>query len=85
MVLPEGYAAADNASASRRVPHLKTPVAGEALERAVPREAKLAKLLARKPAGILFNKHIGEDSAVVFLHACKIGLESIVSKRLTAP
>jgi ATP-dependent DNA ligase len=73
---------------------LKTPVGGEALERPTPqarlvplsaREAKLAKLLARKPAGIVVDEHIGEDSAVVFLHACKIGLESIASKRLTAP
>jgi bifunctional non-homologous end joining protein LigD len=49
------------------------------------RKAKLAKLLARAPVGIVFNEHTDEDGAVVFLHACKMGLEGIVSKRLTAP
>jgi bifunctional non-homologous end joining protein LigD len=51
----------------------------------VDRKAKLAKLLARAPAGIVFNEHTEEDGATVFRHACKLGLESIVSKRLTAP
>jgi len=41
--------------------------------------------LARAPAGIVFNEHTGEDGAVVFRHACKLGLEGIVSKRLGAP
>src|SRR5271169_954778 len=49
------------------------------------RKARLAKLLARAPAGIVFNEHTDENGAVVFLHACKMGLEGIVSKRLTAP
>jgi hypothetical protein len=49
------------------------------------RKAKLARLLARAPAGILFNEHTNEDGAVVFRHACKLGLEGIVSKRLGAP
>jgi bifunctional non-homologous end joining protein LigD len=49
------------------------------------RKAKLAKLLARKPAGIVFNEHTDEDGATVFRHACKLGLEGIVSKRLAAP
>ena len=47
------------------------------------RKAKLAKLLARPPAGIVFNEHTDEDGAVVFQHACKMGLEGIVSKRLS--
>jgi ATP-dependent DNA ligase len=51
----------------------------------VERKAKLARLLARAPAGIVFNEHTVEDGATVFRHACKLGLESIVSKRLTAP
>ena len=38
----------------------------------------LARLLA-------INEHTDEDVAVAFLHACKMGLEGIVSKRLTAP
>jgi bifunctional non-homologous end joining protein LigD len=49
------------------------------------RKAKLARLLTRPPAGIVFNEHTEEDGAVVFRHACKMGLEGIVSKRLTAP
>jgi bifunctional non-homologous end joining protein LigD len=49
------------------------------------RKKKLAKLLARAPAGIQFNEHTDEDGAVVFRHACKLGLEGIVSKRLSAP
>jgi bifunctional non-homologous end joining protein LigD len=61
------------------------------LERSLPlgdrkaKLAKLAKLLARAPVGIVFNEHTDEDGAVVFRHACKMGLEGIVSKRLTAP
>jgi bifunctional non-homologous end joining protein LigD len=49
------------------------------------RKAKLARLLARKPAGIVFNEHTEEDRATVFRHACKLGLEKIVSKRPAAP
>jgi bifunctional non-homologous end joining protein LigD len=49
------------------------------------RKAKLARLLARKPAGIVFNEHTDEDGAPVFRHACKLGGEGIVSKRLSAP
>jgi hypothetical protein len=53
--------------------------------RPLPLSARKAKLLARKPAGIVFNEHAEEDGAVVFWHACKMGLEGIVSKRLAAP
>jgi bifunctional non-homologous end joining protein LigD len=49
------------------------------------RRTKLARLLARASTGIVFNEHTDEDGAVVFRHACKLGLEGIVSKRLTAP
>jgi bifunctional non-homologous end joining protein LigD len=49
------------------------------------RKDKLARLLARKPPGIMFNEHTEEDGATVFRHACKLGFEGIVSKRLTAP
>jgi ATP-dependent DNA ligase len=48
------------------------------------RKTKLARLLARAPVSIVFNEHT-EDGVVVFRHACKMGLEGIVSKRLTAP
>jgi hypothetical protein len=45
----------------------------------------LATLLRRKTGGILFNEHTDEDGATVLWHACKLSLEGIVSKRLTAP
>jgi bifunctional non-homologous end joining protein LigD len=56
--------------------------------RALPlgdRKAKLARQLARAPTGIVFNEHTAENGATVFRHACKLGLEGIVSKQLTAP
>jgi bifunctional non-homologous end joining protein LigD len=49
------------------------------------RKKRLARLLARVRAGIAINEHTDEDGAMVFLHACRMGLEGIVSKRLTAP
>jgi bifunctional non-homologous end joining protein LigD len=49
------------------------------------RKDRLARLLARAPTGIAFNEHSDEDGAVVFRHACKLGLEGIVSKRLGSP
>jgi bifunctional non-homologous end joining protein LigD len=49
------------------------------------RKAKLARLLVHSETGIVFNEHTDGDGAVVFRHACKMGLEGIVSKRLTAP
>jgi len=35
----------------------------------------------RTSAGIRFNEHIEGDGPTVFAHACKLGLEGIVSKR----
>ena len=49
------------------------------------RNAKLARLLARAPSGIVFDEHIDQDGAAVFRHALQAGLRGIVSKRLTAP
>jgi ATP-dependent DNA ligase len=48
------------------------------------RKARLATLLGRKTGAIVFNEHTDEDGATVFLHACKLGFEGIVSKRLSA-
>jgi bifunctional non-homologous end joining protein LigD len=46
------------------------------------RKATLASLLARTAPGIRFNDHMEEvDGPTVFHHACKLGLEGIVSKR----
>jgi bifunctional non-homologous end joining protein LigD len=49
------------------------------------RKARLARLLARKPIGMVFSDHTAEDGDKVFRIACMMGLEGIVSKRLTAP
>jgi bifunctional non-homologous end joining protein LigD len=46
------------------------------------RKAKLAKLLARAPAGIVYNEHTEEDGATVFRHACKLGFEGVVSRSI---
>jgi bifunctional non-homologous end joining protein LigD len=46
------------------------------------RKATLASLLARTSAGLRFNEHMeAQDGPLVFQHACKLGLEGIVSKR----
>jgi bifunctional non-homologous end joining protein LigD len=49
------------------------------------RKAKLARVLARKPARIVFNEHTDEDGATEFRHACKLGFEGMVSKRVGSP
>jgi bifunctional non-homologous end joining protein LigD len=39
-------------------------------------------VLARATPGLRFNEHLDvEDGPLVFAHACKLGLEGIVSKR----
>ena len=50
------------------------------------RRATLASLLARAAPGLRFNEHLTEqDGPLVFAHACKLGLEGIVSKRRNSP
>jgi bifunctional non-homologous end joining protein LigD len=50
------------------------------------RKATLASVLAKAGPGVRLNEHIGhEDGATVFRHACKLGLEGIVSKRKGSP
>ena len=44
------------------------------------RKAKLEKLLGKVPPGIQFSEHLEGDGAAIFAHACKLGLEGIVSK-----
>jgi bifunctional non-homologous end joining protein LigD len=46
------------------------------------RKKALARLLRNPEAGILFNEHIAEDGATVFAHACRLGAEGIVSKKV---
>jgi bifunctional non-homologous end joining protein LigD len=39
-------------------------------------------MIAKAAPGLRFDEHIEhEDGAIVFAHACKMGLEGIVSKR----
>jgi bifunctional non-homologous end joining protein LigD len=49
------------------------------------RRAKLERLLDGMAASIVFNEHTEIEGALVFEQACRMGLEGIVSKRLTAP
>jgi bifunctional non-homologous end joining protein LigD len=42
-------------------------------------------ILARAGAGIRLNEHMEGDGPTVFAHACKLGLEGIVSKRKNSP
>ena len=49
------------------------------------RKAALKKLLSRSHPGIAFNKHFDVEGSVLFHHACKLGCEGIVSKRLGSP
>jgi bifunctional non-homologous end joining protein LigD len=45
------------------------------------RKATLEIILAKAGSGIRFNEHMEGDGETVFRHACKLGLEGIVSKR----
>ncbi len=48
----------------------------------VVREATLASVLTMAAVGIRFNEHLEfDDGEAVFHHACRMGLEGIVSKR----
>ena len=49
------------------------------------RKRSLAKILAGSPDAITYSEHLEGDGATVFRHACQMGLEGIVSKRLDAP
>jgi ATP-dependent DNA ligase len=50
------------------------------------RKATLESLLARASPGLRYNEHLDkEDGPLVFLHACKLGFEGIVSKRRDSP
>jgi ATP-dependent DNA ligase len=53
---------------------------GHDLRRAPIEERKAT--LAKSPAGIAFNEHYSGDGAIIYKHACALGCEGIVSKRL---
>jgi bifunctional non-homologous end joining protein LigD len=46
------------------------------------RKSQLAEVLGREQDRIVFNRHFAGDGTVVFRHACALGCEGIVSKRL---
>ena len=48
------------------------------------RKATLASLLRGSLPGLRLNEHLAHPGDVVFQHACKMGLEGIVSKRLSS-
>jgi hypothetical protein len=49
------------------------------------RKARLSKLIAKAPAGLRYNEHLEGDGATIFAHACKLGLEGVVSKHREHP
>ena len=46
------------------------------------RKGTLAKLLSHPHERIAINQHYSGDGAIIFNHACALGYEGIVSKRL---
>jgi bifunctional non-homologous end joining protein LigD len=46
------------------------------------RKATLVSLLRSCPPGLPLNEHLTQPGDVVFRHACRLGIEGIVSKRL---
>jgi ATP-dependent DNA ligase len=56
------------------------PLAAVAQSTTQPK-ATLSSIAAKAQPGIRFNEHIEGDGPTVFAHACKLGLEGIVSKR----
>ena len=49
------------------------------------RKSKLAKLARGPHPGIVLNEFFEGDGDILFKHACKLGCEGIVSKRLGSP
>jgi bifunctional non-homologous end joining protein LigD len=49
------------------------------------RKRRLARLVGKRRVGIVLSEHTDEDGVTIFQQACKMGLEGIVSKRLSAP
>ena len=52
----------------------------------IERKQRLARLIGReKRQTIHLNEHLTGDGFTIFNHACRMGLEGIVSKRVDAP
>jgi bifunctional non-homologous end joining protein LigD len=49
------------------------------------RKGVLAKLVRKASWAVQLNEYIAERGDIVFRHACKLGYEGIVSKRLGSP
>jgi bifunctional non-homologous end joining protein LigD len=50
------------------------------------RKTLLARLLSRPTSGMQLNEHLEhDDGAPVFEHACRLGLETLVSKHKRSP
>jgi ATP dependent DNA ligase domain len=49
------------------------------------RKGRLARLVDRRLTGIVMNDHTDASGDLVFQQACRMGLEGIVSKRLSKP
>jgi ATP-dependent DNA ligase len=49
------------------------------------RKRRLRRLLSKPRDGLEYVEHLEGDGAVIFEHACKLGLEGIVSKRWDMP
>jgi bifunctional non-homologous end joining protein LigD len=49
------------------------------------RKAVLQRLLAGGPAELIYVEHLTGDSARILEHACRMGIEGIVSKRAASP
>jgi hypothetical protein len=49
------------------------------------RKQKLSRLVRGPRPGIVLNEHYDGDGDVVLAHACKLGCEGIVSKRVGSP
>jgi hypothetical protein len=67
---------------------VRSPGAGRHDLRGLPladRKKRLARLLGKRRLGIVLSEHTDEDGVLIFRQACNIGLEGIVSKRLSAP
>jgi bifunctional non-homologous end joining protein LigD len=51
----------------------------------IDRKRVLAELIRDIGTPILYSDHLEEKGQVMFEHACKIGLEGVISKRIDAP
>lgn len=49
------------------------------------RKVRLQKLLAGGPPDLIYVEHMTGDSARILEHACRMGIEGIVSRRAASP